>query len=75
MDDREIDAKVGENLRLMREHCHMSQEIVGDCLEISQQQVQKYEKGKNRISASKLYKACALFDCQITFFFKGLPEE
>ncbi|PCI85477.1 MAG: hypothetical protein COB24_12865 [Hyphomicrobiales bacterium] len=73
MEDRVIDIKVGENLRFMREHLEMSQETLGDHLEVSYQQVQKYEKGANRISASKLYKACGLFDCQIAFFFRGLP--
>ena len=54
MKDIEIDIIVGKNFRFMRVYRDMSQETVGDYLEISFQQVQKYERGANRMSASKL---------------------
>lgn len=74
MDDREIDIIVGENLRHLREYCELSLEYVGDRMEVSYQQVQKYEKGANRISASKLYKAGEILNCQVSEFFQGLPD-
>jgi len=51
----------------------MSQTALGDALGITFQQVQKYEKGTNRISASRLQQACDILQVPIAFFFEGLP--
>lgn len=73
MKDIEIDIIVGGNFRFMRIYRNMSQETVGNFLDITFQQVQKYERGANRMSASKLYKAGILLDCHVGAFFRGLP--
>jgi transcriptional regulator with XRE-family HTH domain len=51
----------------------MSQEKLGDALGITFQQVQKYEKGVNRISASRLQHIAQLFQVPVPFFFEGIP--
>ena len=64
-----IDAHVGSRVRLRRTLLGMSQEKLGDALGLTFQQVQKYERGVNRIGASRL------FDVPIGFFFDDLPPE
>ena len=51
----------------------MSQTALGDALGITFQQVQKYEKGTNRISASRLQQVCHILQVPIPFFFEGAP--
>jgi transcriptional regulator with XRE-family HTH domain len=51
----------------------MSQTALGDALEVTFQQVQKYEKGTNRISASRLQKVCHILQVPIPFFLEGAP--
>ncbi len=53
----------------------MSQEGLAECLSLTFQQIQKYEKGTNRISASKLFESAQAMGCQISYFFEGMPEE
>jgi transcriptional regulator with XRE-family HTH domain len=53
---------------------HMSQSRLAEALSITFQQVQKYEKGTNRVSASKLAMIAAFLDVPISFFFEGLPS-
>ena len=67
-----VDSHVGEKLRMIRVHAEVSQQRLGDTINVSFQQIQKYEKGANRISASKLYEICVFFECKPNFFFKGL---
>jgi len=52
----------------------MSQETLAGELGVTFQQVQKYEKGVNRLSASRLQDACHILQVPIQFFFEGLPE-
>jgi transcriptional regulator with XRE-family HTH domain len=52
----------------------MSQEKLGDALGLTFQQVQKYEKGANRIGASRLLQIAHVLDVSIEFFFDGLPD-
>lgn len=67
-----IDKHVGSRVRMRRMMLAMSQEKLGDALGLTFQQVQKYEKGTNRISAGKLYELSRLFDTPVQFFFDGI---
>lgn len=69
-----IDAHVGERVRLRRTLMGLSQEALGDELNLSFQQVQKYERGTNRISASRLYEISRILDVPISYFFEGVSE-
>ena len=68
------DKHVGARLRMRRLMLDMSQGEVANALGLTFQQVQKYEKGANRISASRLQHLCKILDVQVSFFFEGLPE-
>ena len=70
-----IDAHVGSRVRLRRTLLGMSQEKLGDALGLTFQQVQKYERGVNRIGASRLFDLARLLDVPIGFFFDDLPPE
>ncbi|MCV0381714.1 helix-turn-helix transcriptional regulator [Nitratireductor sp.] len=70
-----IDVIVGKNLRKHRHISKMSQQQVADELGISYQQIQKYEAGTNRISASRLHNFANLFDADINDFFLGLDAK
>jgi transcriptional regulator with XRE-family HTH domain len=68
-----IDMHVGARIRMRRQLINMSQERLGELLGITFQQVQKYEKGSNRISASRLFYAAKTLGVSIQFFYDGLP--
>ena len=70
----QIDQHVGARVRLRRKLIGVSQEQLADALALTFQQVQKYERGENRISASKLYRIAALLKTDVTYFFDGLPD-
>jgi transcriptional regulator with XRE-family HTH domain len=53
----------------------ISQESLGERLSVTFQQIQKYEKGTNRVSASRLYEMAQIFDVPIDYFFDGLTGE
>jgi transcriptional regulator with XRE-family HTH domain len=67
-----VDVHVGQRLRAQRLLIGMSQEQLAGLLGVSFQQLQKYEKGANRISASRLYHAAQLLRAPILWFFEGL---
>lgn len=69
-----IDIHVGARLRMRRVLQGMSQENLGERLELTFQQVQKYEKGANRISASRLYQIGEILRVPVEYFFDGLPD-
>lgn len=69
-----IDIHVGLRVRLRRKEMGFSQEKLADGLGLTFQQVQKYERGANRISASKLYETAHLLHVSIGFFFEGLID-
>ncbi len=73
-DPNYIDVHVGSRIRMRRQLINMSQERLGELLGITFQQVQKYEKGSNRISASRLFYAAKTLGVPIQFFYDGLPE-
>ncbi|MFD1747500.1 helix-turn-helix domain-containing protein [Rhizobium helianthi] len=68
-----IDVHVGSRIRLRRTMLGMSQEKLGDSLGITFQQVQKYEKGANRVGASRLQHIAEILNVPIPFFFEGSP--
>ena len=68
-----IDRHVGARVRMRRMMLHMSQGELGKSLGITFQQVQKYEKGTNRISASKLQQISQVLHVSVPFFFEGIP--
>lgn len=67
-----IDVHVGSRLRLRRMMLGISQEKLGDKLGLTFQQIQKYEKGTNRIGASRLFRLSQVLDVNIQFFFDEL---
>jgi transcriptional regulator with XRE-family HTH domain len=68
-----IDKHVGSRVRMRRMMLSMSQEKLGDALGLTFQQVQKYEKGTNRISASRLQHIAHILQIPVPFFFEGAP--
>jgi transcriptional regulator with XRE-family HTH domain len=68
-----VDAYVGARLRMRRVMLGMSQGKLGQLLGVTFQQVQKYEKGSNRISASRLRQASHVLDVPVEFFYEGAP--
>lgn len=68
------DVHVGMRLRQRRTLLGMSQEKLAKAFGVSFQQVQKYERGANRISASRLHLLTKILDVPITYFFEGLPS-
>jgi transcriptional regulator with XRE-family HTH domain len=69
-----IDKHVGGRLRMRRMTLGMSQENFADALGLAYQQVQKYEKGTNRISASRLQQSSDILRVPVGFFFEGVPK-
>jgi transcriptional regulator with XRE-family HTH domain len=68
-----IDKHVGSRVRMRRMMLGMSQEKLGDALGLTFQQVQKYEKGSNRIGASRLQQISLILQVPVSFFFEGAP--
>lgn len=70
-----IDKHVGSRVRMRRMMLGLSQEKLGDALGLTFQQVQKYEKGTNRIGASRLQQISLILQVKVAFFFEGAPAE
>lgn len=68
-----VDIAVGARVRMRRLMLDMSQEKLGDVLGLSFQQVQKYEKGTNRIGGSRMHQIAGILQVPPAFFFEGLP--
>ncbi|MEM7046480.1 MAG: helix-turn-helix transcriptional regulator [Pseudomonadota bacterium] len=68
-----IDVHVGQNLRTRRKELGLSQERIAQVFGISFQQVQKYERGTNRICASKLYILSKVLEVPVSYFFEQAP--
>lgn len=68
-----IDRHVGSRVRMQRMLAGISQEKLGEALGLTFQQVQKYEKGTNRISASRLQQIAKMLGVPVSFFFEGAP--
>ncbi len=69
-----VDMHVGKRVRIRRRLLDMSQADLGDAIGLTFQQVQKYERGANRISASVLFRLSEVLDVPISFFFDDMPD-
>jgi transcriptional regulator with XRE-family HTH domain len=69
-----IDIQVGNRVRIRRMLIGMSQEKLGDLLGLTFQQVQKYEKGVNRIGAGRLYEVARILNVPVDFFYEGVAS-
>jgi transcriptional regulator with XRE-family HTH domain len=69
-----IDQHVGLRIRLRRKELRISQEKLADAIGLTFQQVQKYERAANRVSASKLFEMARALQTSIAYFYEGLDE-
>jgi len=69
-----IDIHVGSRVRLRRTLLGLSQEKLGEAVGLTFQQIQKYERGANRIGASRLFELSRILDVPVSFFFDDMPE-
>jgi len=69
-----VDVHVGSRIRLRRTLLGMSQEKLGDAIGLTFQQVQKYERGTNRIGSSRLFQLSKVLNVPISFFFDDMPD-
>jgi transcriptional regulator with XRE-family HTH domain len=70
-----VDIQVGNRVRIRRMLIGMSQEKLGEMLSLTFQQVQKYEKGVNRIGAGRLYDISRILGVPIDYFYEGIPVQ
>ncbi len=70
-----VDVHVGGRVRLRRTLLGLSQEKLGEAIGLTFQQVQKYERGANRIGASRLWDLSRVLDCPVSYFFEDMGEE
>ncbi len=70
-----VDVHVGGRIRLRRTMLGMNQTNLGDALGLTFQQVQKYENGANRVSASRLFQLSKVLNVSVPFFFDDMPEK
>ena len=70
-----VDVHVGKRLRLIRSMLGMSQETLGKAIGVTFQQIQKYERGINRVGSSRLYEFSKILSVPVSYFFEDLPDE
>jgi transcriptional regulator with XRE-family HTH domain len=70
-----VDVHVGSRVRLRRTLLGLSQERLGEAVGLTFQQIQKYERGANRIGASRMYDLAHVLDVPVSFFYEDMPEE
>jgi transcriptional regulator with XRE-family HTH domain len=70
-----VDRHVGLHIRMRRKALGISQERLAEALGLTFQQVQKYERGANRVSASKLFEIARALETNVAYFYEGLEEE
>ena len=70
-----VDSHVGQRVRMRRTLLGLSQEKLGEAIGLTFQQVQKYERGANRIGASRLFNLSQVLDVPVSFFFDDMPRE
>jgi transcriptional regulator with XRE-family HTH domain len=68
-----IDVHVGERIRFWRTERKISRITLGEAIGLTHQQIQKYEKGTNRIGASRLQQICGVLEIPVSFLFEGAP--
>jgi len=66
---------VGTRIRMRRQLMNLTQEKLGESLGVTFQQVQKYERGTNRVGASRLWNISRVLDVPISFFYDGLDDD
>jgi len=69
-----VDVHVGQRVRELRRSLKLSQTVLADAIGLTFQQVQKYERGTNRISASALFEIARFLGVEVDYFFLGLPD-
>lgn len=69
-----IDIHIGKRLKRLRREKEMSQTVLGRASNVSFQQIQKYERGQNRISVGRLWGFCELLQVPPDYFFEGLDQ-
>jgi transcriptional regulator with XRE-family HTH domain len=69
-----IDVQVGKRLRMWRTNREVSRITLGEALGLTDQQIQKYETGANRIGASRLQQICTVLEIPVSFLFEDAPE-
>ncbi len=69
-----VDVHVGQRLRLRRTLLGLTQEKLGEALGVTFQQVQKYERGSNRIGSSRLFDLSRILDVSVGYFYEDMPE-
>ena len=69
-----VDVHVGSRVRLRRNLLGLSQSKLGDTVGLTFQQIQKYERGANRMGGSRLYQFAQILDVPVSFFFDDMPE-
>lgn len=72
--EKTIDQLIGQQIRLRRTHCGLTQTGLGKRLGVSFQQIQKYETGANRVHSSALYEMSLILKVPVEFFFSALPN-
>ena len=70
-----IDVHVGQRMRQRRTLLGMSQTVLGDAIGLTFQQVQKYERGANRVSGSRLFDLSRILDVPVSWFFEEMPGD
>lgn len=70
-----VDLHVGGRIKLRRNFLGMSQEKLGKAIGLTFQQVQKYEKGTNRVGASRLFELSQVLSVPVSYFFEGAPAD
>jgi len=70
-----VDIHVGSRIRMRRTLLGLSQEKLGDALGLTFQQVQKYERGANRVGSSRLFEISRILDVPVSFFFEDMPGD
>jgi transcriptional regulator with XRE-family HTH domain len=71
----DVDALVGERIRSRRLQAKMSQATLGEAIGVTFQQVQKYEKGTNRIGSGRLFKIAEVLQCDVTDFYESVRKD
>jgi transcriptional regulator with XRE-family HTH domain len=72
---KRIDAHVGERMRLRRTESGLTQEQLAGALDVSYQQIQKYETGANRVSAGRMLEIARKLGVEVGYFFEGLDHD
>ena len=70
-----VDVHVGSRVRLRRTLLGMTQGKLGEAVSLTFQQIQKYERGANRIGSSRLYQFAQILDVPVSFFFDDMPVD